>query len=301
MSDGNAQFATRRSLLAATVGAVVAWVAAAAGRVPAVRAGVDGDVVLGANNVAAGVTTVQNASSDALVGRGGSAAHSGVWGDNTSGGYGVSGSTSSATTAGVWGSNAGTGIGVRGTAAAGGIGVRGAVDSGTGVVGVATSGIGVRGDSQTTDAILGTSNAGAHSGVWGNNTGGGYGVSGSTNGAAVVVAGVWGSNGGAGAGVRGSSATGAGVRAESVSGHALEVVGKAHFSRSGKVTIAAGKKSIKVTLAGVTSSSMVFANLAKNVSGRSVAAVVPASGSFTIYGNANLVASAAVAWFVLDA
>ena len=47
------------------------------------------------------------------------------------------------------------------------------------------------------------------SGVWGENTGAGYGVSGSTNSGA--AAGVWGDNPGTGPGVRGTSAGGNGV------------------------------------------------------------------------------------------
>jgi hypothetical protein len=291
MSEGSMRegSTTRRSLLAAALGGAAAWLAGAVARVPSVDAGVDGDVVLGATNTAAGVTTVAFAASDAIVGRSGSPAHSGLWGDNTGAGYGVSGSTDSVAAAGVWGANAGAGVGVRGTAGAGGIGVRGFAADGTGVGGSSTNGVGVTGDSSATDGIVGASNALAHSGVWGHNTGGGYGVSGSTDGAG--TAGVWGSNSGSGAGVRASSA----------SGHALEVLGLVHLSRSVKATVGAGKKSVTVSLAGVTPSSMVFANLAKSVSGRAVAAAVAGSGAFTIYLNGTVASSTPVVWVVLDA
>jgi hypothetical protein len=290
MSDGSTREAatTRRSILAAALGGLGVWLAGAAARVPSVRAGVDGDVVLGAANTASSVTTIAFAASDALVGRSDAATHSGLWGDNTGGGYGVSGSTGGPNTAGVWGANGGAGQGVRGTAGAGGTGVSGIVTNGIGVAGTATAGIGIAGQSAATDAIVGTSAAAAHSGVWGNNTGGGYGVSGSTAGAG--TAGVWGSNSGAGAGVRASSA----------SGRALDVIGKAHFSRSGKAFVGPGSKSVTIGLAGIKPSSMVFANLAKNVSGRAVAAVVAGSGSFTIYLNGTVASATPVVWFVLD-
>jgi hypothetical protein len=81
---------------------------------------------------------------------------------------------------------------------------------------------------------------------------------------------------------------------------ALNAQGKVHFSRSGRKTMSKGKASLKVTLSGVTSKSMVFAVLATSESGRYVRAVVPASGSFTVYLNTALASSAVVAWFVLD-
>ncbi len=60
---------SRRTLLAATLGAVAATIAGAIGRPEAARAGTDGDVVLGAENVA-GSSTVIRADIDgaALVG-----------------------------------------------------------------------------------------------------------------------------------------------------------------------------------------------------------------------------------------
>jgi hypothetical protein len=81
---------------------------------------------------------------------------------------------------------------------------------------------------------------------------------------------------------------------------ALYVDGKAHFSRSGRATIGAGKSSIKVTLAGTSSASRVFAVLHSNRSGRYVRAVVPTTGSFTIYLNTTVTSATYIAWFVLD-
>ena len=78
---------------------------------------------------------------------------------------------------------------------------------------------------------------------------------------------------------------------------ALQVVGKAVFSRSKRSSIAAGKSSVKVTLAGTTSSSRVFAVLSSNRSGRYVRAVVPTTGSFTIYLNTTVTTRTNVDWF----
>ena len=181
-----------------------------------------------------------------------------------------------ATTAGVWGSNS---------------------SSGTGVKGTSTGGPGVSGSS-TKNAIFGSSSGDLYTGVWGENTGGGFGVyctTGATDGA-----GVWGNNSAAGVGLQGTSESGIGVSAASKTGVALDVVGKARFSRSGKASIVAGKKSVKVTLAGVTASTLVFANLATNASGKYVAAVVPAARVLQIYLNANAVAKVSVAWLVAD-
>jgi hypothetical protein len=81
---------------------------------------------------------------------------------------------------------------------------------------------------------------------------------------------------------------------------ALKVSGKVSFSRSGRKSMSSGKSSLAISLAGVTSSSKVFAVLATSESGRWVRAVVPASGKFTVYLNTTLSSSAVVSWFVLD-
>ena len=60
------------------------------------------------------------------------------------------------------------------------------------------------------------------------------------------------------------------------------------------------KIDIKVTLAAATSSTRVFAVLHSNRSGRYVRAVVPTTGSFTIYLNTTVTSSTYVAWFALD-
>jgi hypothetical protein len=103
-----------------------------------------------------------------------------------------------------------------------------------------------------------------------------------------------------GIGVTGASATGIGVEASSTSGVALSVLGKVKFSRSGVATVAAGKKTVKVTLAGVTASSLVLATPQKAETGVAVNAAAPATGSFTITLTAAPTSSLKVAWFVID-
>ena len=81
---------------------------------------------------------------------------------------------------------------------------------------------------------------------------------------------------------------------------ALDVRGKVKFSRSGRVTILSGRSTIRVNLVGVTTSSRVFAVLHSNRSGRYVRAVVPTTGSFTIYLNTTVTANTFIAWFVIN-
>jgi hypothetical protein len=99
-----------------------------------------------------------------------------------------------------------------------------------------------------------------------------------------------------------SISTSAGVLAvgQSATDVALEVQGKVKFSRSGRATLGAGKSSIKVTLAGTTTSSRVFAVLHSNRTGRWVQSVIPTTGSFTIYLNGTVTSSTYIAWFVIN-
>jgi len=103
-----------------------------------------------------------------------------------------------------------------------------------------------------------------------------------------------------GVGVFGDTANGTGVLARSTKGTALDVRGKAKFSGSGLVTVAAGAASKKVTLAGVTSASMILAT-AQQDGTVSVRSAVPASGSFTIHLTGKAPAGGLkVAYFVLN-
>jgi hypothetical protein len=97
---------------------------------------------------------------------------------------------------------------------------------------------------------------------------------------------------------------GVGVRAWGGNGSgsdiALQVYGKVQFSRAGRATIGAGKSGVKVNMAGVSANSRVFAVLHSNRAGRFVRAVVPTTGSFTIYLNTTVTSSTYVAFFVIN-
>lgn len=81
---------------------------------------------------------------------------------------------------------------------------------------------------------------------------------------------------------------------------ALRVQGKAVFSRSGRTYVAANLSYRVVTMAGVTSSSLVLITLQSRRTGVYVAAAVPASGKFTVYLNKAVTATTYFAYMVLN-
>jgi hypothetical protein len=96
---------------------------------------------------------------------------------------------------------------------------------------------------------------------------------------------------------------GIGVRASGTGGAvALQVAGRTKFDKytSSRVTMLRGRSSVKVHLAGVTSSSQAFAALKTYRAGYHVAAVVPTAGAFTIYLNKALARDTYVAYFVVN-
>lgn len=97
-----------------------------------------------------------------------------------------------------------------------------------------------------------------------------------------------------------SSFPGVVANGATASSPALEVNGKVKFNRAGRKTIGAGKSTLVVNMAGVTSTSKVLAVLNSNRSSRYVRAVVPAAGKFTIYLNSSVSSSTYVAYFVFD-
>jgi hypothetical protein len=135
-------------------------------------------------------------------------------------------------------------------------------------------------------------------GVYGyNSTPTGIGVHGDVSGSGSAV---YGTATGSGVAVYGDSASGTAVQARSTNGTALNVIGKAKFSRSGVVTVPSGTAYVTVTLAGVTASSMVIATAQQNTT-RLVKAAVPGAGSFVIRLNGTAPAGGLkVAYFVLN-
>jgi len=197
-----------------------------------------------------------------------------------------------------------------------------------------TNGLGVRSDGG--DGLRGSSSVANKSGVYGwNDNGQGYGVTGrnTASGAYGYLGsgwrGVYGFIGGdaqiamegetshAGGYAIAATNTGSNTRAllgtptTGVDAYAplntnyfgLQTYGRLHFShRSGQVTIAAGKSSVRTTVYALTSSSMVLATLQTNRSGVYVQAAVasPAADRITIYLNKKVTAATTVAYFVLD-
>jgi hypothetical protein len=286
-------------LLAAAVGATAATVASAMGRPAAVRAGTDGDVVLGAQNEASDVTTVRNL-------------HIGVAiaGDINSG-TAVRGDVAIGT--GVLGV-ANNGVGVRGAGDGGdsrrgpGGGVHGSSGESFGVLGDSASGVGVMGHSgprpfsnpqKTGIHGYATQDADAR-GVHGQTTVG-QGVRGEATGGVGVYA-----TATSGVGLHAAATTGVGLLAATSFGTALQVIGKARFSRSGKAIVSAGRSRVDVDLGekgGLEGTVLCFANLQRYRSGVSVAAVrpnYPSAGRMRIYLNKAVTTSTAVAWVVLN-
>jgi hypothetical protein len=187
-------------------------------------------------------------------------------------------------------------------------GVANDVDFGYGVRGTSLTGAGVAGWSVSAPGGGFTPAITAYTGVFGWSpadpvTAFATGVYGASDDVGVLGVGNAGVYGYGTNGVIGESAsTSAGVLAlgQSATDLALDVRGKVKFSRSSRSTIGSGKSTLKVTLAGTTTSSRIFAVLHTNRSNRWVRAVVPASGSFTIYLNGTVSASTYVAWFVLN-
>lgn len=275
---------SRRAILGAAIGAAVAAVASAFGR-PAAVVAADGDpLICGQSNSASAMTSLT------------------MSGQSQYAAFGISSSSTERALYVVGGSEAaveasGTNVGVRGSGTI--IGVQGGSQTGTGVRGTSEAAnygavegrgpIGVAGWGGTTPGLLSTM---AGTGVYGTGTATGI------RGEAAGGTGVHGS--GSVVGVRGDTTSGTGVKATATTGVALDVVGRARFSRARRVTIAAGRSSLKVTLAGVTTSSLVFAVLRSQRSGVWVRAVVPASGYFTIYLNKAPLSSTYVVYFVVN-
>jgi hypothetical protein len=197
-----------------------------------------------------------------------------------------------------------------------------------GVLGESTLGRGVEGKATTGNGVWGESDAAAVVGKSNGSSTGVFGFSGSASDALPGAAsktgvfgfarqdsssiGVYGNSSfgrgvlgeaGAGRGVHGWSNTGVGVRAEAAAGTALQVAGRASFSRSGRLAIAAGRSFVtKTGITPLTSFSLVLAVLQTRRTGVYIVAAVPnvTGHSFTIYLNKAVPATTYVAWFILN-
>jgi hypothetical protein len=262
---------SRRAFLAAAAGATAATVVSAIGRPAAVRAGTDGDVVLGALNNADDVTSIQRGTTGPAI--------AGI----TSFGSAISGDANQGV--GVQG-NSTEGRGIYGSGGTGG--VHGFSDAGYGALGVSISGSGVLGHSGP-DPLSTPAKTGVHG--YAAQDANARGVHGQTTG---------------GQGVRGEATSGVGVYATATTGVALKVAGRTALSRSGKAFIAAGRSRVDVDLrarGGLTGTPLCFANLLSYRSGVYVAAArpnYPSAGKLRIYLNRAVTSSISVAWVVLN-
>jgi hypothetical protein len=81
---------------------------------------------------------------------------------------------------------------------------------------------------------------------------------------------------------------------------ALKVQGKAQFSRSGKSYVSASRSTRVITLAGVTTASLIIVTLQTYRAGVYVLAAVPAAGKFTVYLNKVVPGTTYFAYFIVN-
>jgi hypothetical protein len=269
---------TRRAALGAILGGVAATVASALGRPDIARAGQDGDVVLGAANLASTETRITNSTNNEDV----------VVGVSDQGGVGVNGSSS--TFVGVAG-NSTSHVGVAGGSTA---------TDHPAVLGWSTgNATGVQGYSGTGNPPTVPANTGVYGEA--DQDGTARGVHGKTT----VGRGVFG-EATSGSGVRGYAGSGVGVYAASGStGFALQASGRVKLNRSGQASVGAGQTYVDVTVpGGLAGTTLPFATLLRYHSGVYVAAIrpnYPTAGIMRIYLNqaASATTSTPVSWLVL--
>src|SRR5262245_44428143 len=257
---------SRRAILAAAAGSAAALAATAIG--PASVAAIAAPMLTETNNGSTAPTGVTNATADSDA----------FFGHAAGAGTGLEATT--VTGNGVRAISSDASDPTNNTANAGVVGVAG--DVANIAANVALTGVYGYSDASTTDGF-------AAAGLWGQS--GDFGVIGEGS-VGVFGVGPFGVVGVA------EDAKGVGVQAATdVAGAiSLQVLGRAEFSRSGRATIAAGQSKKTITLAGCTSSTIIFAVLAANRSGRYVRAAVPGTGQFTVYLNTTVTASTLIAW-----
>ena len=306
---------TRRAVIAASLGAVAALAAHAAGRPLPVRAA-DGDpVAVGGEYTSTSVTQISIATGTAIrgvssngTGLAGNGTSAGVNGTSSAGqgvsgasvsGHGVVGTSNSTTGSfGVYG--LGNSIGVRGTGnGATYPGMLGqSVGNNTGVHG--HSGLGTPPASPAKTGVFGQADQDSASrGVWGQSAGG-RGV----NGISTTGRGVHG-QATSGLGVRGYATSGVGLSGEATTGYALRTMGRVRLDKSaGQATINSGNVSVTVTPGiDLTSTSAVVATLNGNAGGSTAVkrvAIDTTANTFTVHLTANATATVKVAWIVLS-
>ncbi len=322
---------SRRALLTAGLAAGVATVASALGRPLPVKAASGGFDSSDAGTAALSAVNSAASGSSALALYATTASTEGV------AVYGVATSPSGSTRGALFGADSVDGIGVEGqgkdvgvkgvSLSAAGIGVEGKSGSGPGVSGESVSGYAVQGMSTSSTGVYGysasasavfaasfsTHKAAMLVQAYGVSTGvlGYSGVN--VEPAAPTKTGIYGYSdsddvtvAGTPVGVRGESPAGTGVLATTTTGVALQVAGKAKFSRCGRASVAKNKTFTDIMVAGgLAANSVVHATLQTYRVGVGVAAVranYPSAGKARIYLTkvASLTAATPVGWFVAE-
>ena len=263
---------SRRSVLAAALGGLGAVVASRLASPGAASAAPGDAVVVDAAKTGAGTTSI-----DSTITGGPAFAASGV-GEGlrgtSPGGAGVVGAAGNLTT----------------LAAPAEVGVYGHADGSAtayGVAGESENGIGVRGAGPY--GVFGDGYFGVYA----------YGQVAVTGDAGSAQTGVYGFTGDDDAPLP-PAGVGVVARAETTAQTALQVYGKAKFSRSGRTYVATNASSRKITMTGVTTASYIIATLQTRRTGVYVHAVVPAAGSFTIYLNKAVSSTTYVGYLVIN-
>jgi hypothetical protein len=276
---------SRRAVLAAALGGLGAVVVSRFVTPEAVKAA-DGDAVLVGQPVSGTAATTLTSAGTATGLAGHSASGTGLWGasDSTAA---VADWTASGNQTGVLGV-AGDGTGIANNTGESGV---------YGFSNLSIDSSGVWGDSQQGSGVFGTGTTGVFAiGYWGVYARGRMAVVGDASSAETGVYGFAGDLTAplppAGVGVQASAGSTAQI--------ALNVSGKAKFSRSGRTLVAAGRAGRKVTMAGVTTSSYIIATLQSKRTGIYVQSVVPAAGYFTIYLNKAVSSRTAVGFLVIN-
>jgi hypothetical protein len=186
------------------------------------------------------------------------------------------------------GVSTGSGTGVHGFSGDGGstpddpLPLTGVLGSTVGVDGVGVTGFGETTESFSTVGVFGSADNGViGEGTWGVVGVGHTGIQGLTMADDPGAVAVW-------------------AEAAETNQYALQAIGKVKLSRSGRLLLGPGKSSSKVTLVGVTSGTHVLAQLGSHRPGFYVSAVVPTTGSFTVYLNRALTSNTYVHWVVFD-
>jgi hypothetical protein len=283
VSDIDATPRSRRAILGAALGGVAAAAAGALGAPRQASAANGSDFVLGVDTNTASKTT-KLTSTDPSLGMQLTSNGAALQGTGQSGG--VLGQAQAANGIGIGGYSlaaSGTGRGVFGiTNSPDGVGVFGVSNGGsTGVYGYSFKGAAANPANPDKVGVYGYATSDSQAkGVKGEST--------------------------SGTGVEGVAATGTGVRAASASGIALAVSGRATFTRSGRVSVPANKRSVDVTVpGGLAPTTLVVATLETYRSGVWVTVArknYPSTGVVRIYLNkvASTSAGTTVGWVAVN-